>query len=78
MDKGQGHNTSALFLVRLWVDEAHQENAEWRGRLIHVLSGEARDFSDWQTLEALMFEMTPIMRSGPYQPSKLEAQDGRE
>ena len=78
MDKDQRRNTSALFLVRLWVDEAHQENAEWRGRLIHVLSGEARDFGDWQTLEALMLEMTPIMRSAPYQQSRLEAQDGRE
>lgn len=57
MDKDQQRNSSALFLIRLWVEASH-ERMEWHGRLVHVLSGEAHDFREWPRLEALLLEIT--------------------
>ena len=58
--------SSHLFMVRLWSEEAveagvtreskHQQS--WRGRVQHVLSGEARTFHDWTTLIELLLEMS--------------------
>lgn len=47
---------SHLFLVRLWSDEVADQN-EWRGRVQHVLSGEARTFDDWAMLVEQLLEM---------------------
>jgi hypothetical protein len=58
---------SHLFLVRLWSEEMEklgelgevgdQKGWEWRGRVQHVLSGEAHTFHDWPTLIRLLLEM---------------------
>lgn len=39
-----------LFTVRLWAEELDHGKAEWRGKVTHVLSGEARYFREWQGL----------------------------
>lgn len=59
MDKSRQPNSSTLFLVRLWVDEAAEEDVALQGRVVHVLSGQAHDFHDWQTLTRLLLEMMP-------------------
>lgn len=72
MNKGRQPNSSSLFLVRLWVDEATEKDAAWRGRVVHVLSGQAHDFRDWQTLSRLLLEMMP----GPEATPGQEAHEG--
>ena len=39
-----------MFTVRLWRADLGQGQSEWRGRVQHVLSGEARCFRDWPGL----------------------------
>lgn len=74
MDTGRQRNLSSLFLVRLWVDradEAAEDDTVWRGRVVHVLSGQAYDFRDWHTLSRLLLELLQPM-PGP------EATPGQE
>jgi hypothetical protein len=40
---------STLFTVRVWM-EPMQGDAEWRGKVHHLHSGEARYFRDWRML----------------------------
>jgi len=48
---------SRLFTVRLWLEDLGDGRSEWRGKVQHVLSGEARYFRDWATLIAALQEM---------------------
>ena len=41
---------SHLFTVRLWLERTGEDPARWRGRVEHVLSGEAYYFQDWPKL----------------------------
>ena len=52
---------SHLFLVRFWSEEVGDHNS-WRGRVQHVLSGEARTFHDWPALIGLLVEMAETDR----------------
>ena len=45
---------SQLFMVRLWPEDAGGGRTDWRGKVQHVNSGEARYFRDWATLEAFL------------------------
>lgn len=45
-----------LFTVRLWVEPVAADQAEIRGRVQHVLSGEALYFRTWQALLAFVEE----------------------
>jgi hypothetical protein len=56
MDK---QHDSHLFTVRLWAEELGDGQIEWRGKLQHVTSGEARYFRDWPVLIALLQAMLP-------------------
>ena len=72
MDKSK-HDESALFLMRLWGDDpstagestvapAGTNSAlrpKWRGKLLHVVSGEAQYFSDWPSLLSILQSMFP-------------------
>lgn len=56
-DSNQTTDTSQFFLVRLWADNpdsqsrAGGENEDVvRGKVQHVLSGEAESFNDWPAL----------------------------
>ncbi len=40
---------STLFTVRVWTESIGDE-AEWRGKVQHLHSGEARYFRGWQML----------------------------
>jgi hypothetical protein len=48
---------SCLFTVRLWPEELGDGGSEWRGRVQHVLSGEAHYFRDWPALVEALREM---------------------
>jgi hypothetical protein len=54
-----------LFSVRVWLEELGEGRSEWRGKVQHVLSGEARYFRDWATLIAALQEMQRPVRSEP-------------
>lgn len=41
---------SQLFTVRVWVESLGDGRSEWRGKVQHVLGGEAAYFRDWPTL----------------------------
>ena len=43
--------SSQLFTVRLWAEDVGAEQAELRGTVRHVTSGEAIHFRDWRVLE---------------------------
>lgn len=43
-----------VFVVRLWPEDVGGGRTDWRGRVQHVTSGEARYFRDWATLEAFL------------------------
>ena len=46
-----------LFMLRIWREELGQGQREWRGKVQHVTSGEARYFRDWATLIAVLQEI---------------------
>ena len=41
---------SQLFMLRLWQEDLGEGRVEWRGKIQHVTSGEARYFRDWPML----------------------------
>ncbi|MCL4560795.1 MAG: hypothetical protein M1281_09300 [Chloroflexi bacterium] len=47
---------SHLFMLRLWLEDLGSGQKDWRGKVQHVSSGEARFFRDWKTLEAFIEE----------------------
>jgi hypothetical protein len=49
---------SELFSIRLWHEGRADGDGRWRGRLHHVASGEQREFWDWETFIAGLFELT--------------------
>lgn len=51
----QAQKGSPLFLVRLWSDEDSSAepgtgDAHWRGKVLHIPTGEAHYFSTWASL----------------------------
>ena len=47
------HRCTQLITVRLWLETTEGDQAEVRGRVQHVLNGEARYFRMWQELTAV-------------------------
>lgn len=41
---------SDLFTIRVWAEDLGAAQAEWRGKVQHVATGEARYFRSWQQL----------------------------
>lgn len=58
MERGQRQH-SHLFTVRLWAEDLGDGQAEWRGKVEHVTSGEAYYFREWSALVALLVAMLP-------------------
>ena len=48
---------SHLFTVRLWHEHLGDGESEWRGRVEHVSSREARYFREWSALIAFLQEV---------------------
>ena len=49
--------SSHLFTVRLWPKDLGEGQVEWRGKVQHVLSGEAHYFREWQELNTQLLGM---------------------
>ena len=56
-DTDQRMHSSHLFMLRIWPDNPDSGQTDWRGKVQHVNSGEARYFRDWPTLEAFVEEL---------------------
>ena len=56
-DADRPAETSHLFTLRLWPEDLGSGQVDWRGKVQHVNSGEARYFRDWPTLEAFVEEL---------------------
>ena len=50
MNKKSPAAASDLFTVRVWTEEADDEETVFHGQVLHVQSGETRYFRDWPTL----------------------------
>ena len=50
MDTDQRYPSTHLFTLRVWLEDLDDGQSEPRGKVQHVLSGEARYFRDWDTL----------------------------
>ena len=59
MDLNQQRAPSDLFLVRMWAEKLDEGEAEWRGKVQHVTSGEAHYFRDWSALIAFLTGSRP-------------------
>lgn len=55
-DRSSSAQTSHLFTVRVWREELGAGRVEWRGKVQHALSGEARYFREWAELIAFVRE----------------------
>ena len=56
-EKTEFHLHSQLFTVRVWREDLGDGRIEWRGKVQHTTSGEARYFRDWPMLIAYIQEM---------------------
>ena len=59
MTQGQTHHRTHLFTMRMWAEVLGDGQIEWRGKVQHVLSGEARYFRAWDTLITYLQDMLP-------------------
>ena len=50
------HGSSQLFLLRVWLDGARNEN-DWHGRVQDAVTGEAHDFHTCAELRRLIHDM---------------------
>jgi len=53
----QPTQSSQVFMLRLWPEDMGGGQTDWRGRVQHMNSGEARYFRDWPTLESFVEEL---------------------
>ena len=65
VENGQPQHQSQLFTVRLWTEDLGDGRTEWRGKVQHVISGEAHYFREWPTLIAWLVAMLPDPESHP-------------
>ena len=56
LDRTSPSLTAHLFTVRIWREELGEGHIEWRGKVQHALSGEARYFREWGELLAFVQE----------------------
>lgn len=75
MAQDQPPPPSHLFTLRLWAETLGDDRQEVRGKVQHVVSGEARHFRDWTTLEAFLMERLKTPETQPFQPNKSQEED---
>jgi len=63
MERERPQRSSDLFTIRLWQEDLGDGQMEWRGKVQHVTSGEARYFRDWPTLIAFLLALLSAPRS---------------
>ena len=57
MDRGKQTTHSHLLLLRMWADDTTETQGEWKARLQHVFTGEARTFRACPQLVDLLLEL---------------------
>jgi hypothetical protein len=61
LKNGSDANDSYLFLIRLWPDKENGGDPEWRAKVQHVKSGQARYLQDppalYDTILAMLDEL---------------------
>lgn len=67
-DRASPSLTSHLFTVRVWREELGAGRVEWRGKVQHALSGEARYFREWAELIAFVREQVGDTDSSTLRP----------
>lgn len=72
-DAEHASQKSHLFMLRLWLEDLGSGQSDWRGKVQHVNSGEARYFRDWQTLEAFMEGL--IRKMAPRETNAAESEE---
>ena len=50
MDGEASRSRSDLFVVRVWQEDMGEGRTEWRGKVQHILTGDARYFHGWSGL----------------------------
>jgi hypothetical protein len=50
---------SQVFLLRLWMEAQVDGPPIWRGKVQHLISGEAQRFDDWSTLIDALLALLP-------------------
>ena len=59
MTQDQTQQRTHLFTLRMWPEALGNGQIEWRGKVQHVLSGQAHYFRDWDALIAYLQDMLP-------------------
>ncbi len=59
MTQDQTQQRTHLFTLRMWPEALGDGQIEWRGKVQHVLSGQAHYFRDWDALIAYLQDMLP-------------------
>lgn len=72
MNQGSRPPRSHLFTLRLWREVWGDGQAEWRGQVRHVLSGEVRYFRRWSALIAYLVAMVRGAEDSPGQADEGE------
>ena len=75
MSTDRSHPPSQLFTLRLWAEALGDDTQEVRGTVQHVVSGEARHFRDWPTLEAFLMDMLKAPVPPHAHPTNQESQE---
>jgi hypothetical protein len=63
---------SHLFILRIWQEDLGSGKTDWRGKIQHVNSGEARYFRDWPGLEAFLENQLHFHGSNPSTTGKVD------
>jgi hypothetical protein len=75
-DADQPSQSSHLFMLRLWQEDLGSGQTDWRGKVQHVNSGEARYIRDWPTLEAFVEELLHRIESVGSHTDEVEENGG--
>jgi hypothetical protein len=67
--------SSHLFMLRMWPEDLGSGQIDWRGRVQHVNSGEARYFRDWQALEAFVEGLLHRIDPAAFNPPAIQLPD---
>jgi hypothetical protein len=59
---------SAHFALQVWPEATDAHQVEWRGKIHHLASGEARYFRDWPTMLAFLESALTERPPGPGRP----------
>ena len=54
MENQTRHHKMHLFVIRVWTEQSHQGEVEWRGKAQEISSGKEGYFIGWQALGELL------------------------